>query len=463
MTISSFIEQIHSLEASMIRSCNGLQYVPDKLVIDYVSEGGENKLDIVVHAPNNQDGAVVTSLLMTPFDVVKTRQQSQTLVRANAVVPREWSGIRPWVPRSARHLAESSPSLYSCRCDTKSAKGLLRRLDLRATASLCLCPDPASGSGELGKRTTFFTASTGAGRVAEAWRQLYSGLQTRGWQATQAGSLAVPATRVADDRIKGTLAGMRHIAHNEGLRTLWRGLTPTLVASGPSTVIYFVGYDYLRQWMGRQMRSRSSVAPYEKYASLVAGCTARTFAATAISPLELVRTRVQASPAHNVRSVLADISHEIRGGGVRILWRGLVPTLWRDVPFSAIYWFGYERWREDVYEPLFAQQLAAGAEADMVSRLAVAFCSGASSGAVAAAVTMPFDVAKTRRQIEHYTSSKHQQPPRQSSLAHVVRQIMVAEGPRGLFAGLAPRLMKVVPSCAIMISSYELGKLMLGH
>lgn len=28
--------------------------------------------------------------------------------------------------------------------------------------------------------------------------------------------------------------------------------------------------------------------------------------------------------------------------GSMSLWRGLPPTLWRDVPFSAIYWMGYE-------------------------------------------------------------------------------------------------------------------------
>ncbi|KAJ2405596.1 Carrier protein, mitochondrial [Coemansia sp. RSA 2531] len=256
---------------------------------------------------------------------------------------------------------------------------------------------------------------------------------------------------------------MRHIARTEGLRTLWRGLSPTLVASGPSTVIYFVGYDYLRQWMGKQMRKHDALAAYEKYASLFAGCIARTAAASAISPIELVRTRMQLSATHDFATVMRGISTEINNGGLRTLWRGLVPTLWRDVPFSAVYWFGYEQWKERVYEPMFAtMDVPLGAsygelKSDVLARLATAFCSGASSGIVAATLTNPFDVAKTRRQIERHASPKSN-TVQHTTLTQVVRHIVATEGVRGLYAGLAPRLMKVAPSCAIMISSYELGK-----
>ncbi|KAI9504468.1 mitochondrial carrier domain-containing protein, partial [Coemansia spiralis] len=331
-------------------------------------------------------GAVITSLLMTPFDVVKTRQQSQTLKALSKTAARALQSCVLW-----RHS-------YASRLWPQEL--------LSAEHTL---------------------PSTGAASV-------------------QAGS-----------RINGTIAGMQHIARTEGIATLWRGLSPTLVASGPSTVIYFVGYDYLRQWIGNSMLASDRLAPYEKYASLVAGCAARTAAATAISPIELVRTRMQASATHDFRTVLQGISAEINKGGIGTLWRGLVPTLWRDVPFSAIYWFGYERWRARVYEPLFAYSEQG---MDMFSRLAVAFCSGASSGIVAAALTIPFDVAKTRRQIEQHANPKSN-VVQHNSLGQFIRHIVSTEGPRGLFAGLAPRLMKVAPSCAIMISSYELGKVLL--
>ncbi|KAJ2826360.1 Carrier protein, mitochondrial [Coemansia erecta] len=408
-------------------------------------------------------GAVITSLLMTPFDVVKTRQQSQTLVRTDTLLPAVRSGwAAAYIPRNVRHLVDSSPNL--CLCESSKRERLVRALNLRSAASLSLSADQllsadrplGPGKGELGKRA-FFSAPGGGG-VMETWRQLYRELiaapyarhEHRWQQMVGSGAEVVP--RVRRDRINGTIAGMRHIAQTEGAKTLWRGLAPTLVASGPSTVIYFVGYDYLRQWMGREMALREPWAPYEKYASLAAGCVARTSAVTAIAPIELVRTRMQASATHDFQTVVAGVRREIGRGGLRILWRGLVPTLWRDVPFSAVYWFGYERWREAVYQPLFGDRAADGA-----GRIMVAFCSGASSGVVAAALTTPFDVAKTRRQIQSYTHPLSGTP--QQTLLQAVRQIVATNGARGLFAGLTPRLMKVVPSCAIMISSYELGKM----
>ena len=40
----------------------------------------------------------------------------------------------------------------------------------------------------------------------------------------------------------------------------------------------------------------------------------------------------------------------------------------------------------------------------------------------------------------------------------LLRHIVATEGVSGLWKGWIPRTLKVAPSCAIMISSYEVGK-----
>ena len=47
---------------------------------------------------------------------------------------------------------------------------------------------------------------------------------------------------------------------------------------------------------------------------------------------------------------------------------------------------------------------------------------------------------------------------REAGTMRVMANIVRAEGVGGLFTGVVPRVVKVAPACAIMISSYEMGK-----
>jgi solute carrier family 25 protein 39/40 len=273
-----------------------------------------------------------------------------------------------------------------------------------------------------------------------------------------------------------TFDGLQKIARHEGLGSLWRGLSPTLVMAIPANVIYFTGYDYLRFDHNSPIKSYVSDA----YAPLIAGSIARVAAATVISPIEMFRTRMQATATGtNGRGVFADtflgLKHMVHAQGYTSLWRGLTLTMWRDVPFSGIYWWGYETVRNFLTE--FRDQhhgkrpwsRSRGNE-DHTSTFVNSFIAGATSGAVAAIVTTPFDVGKTRRQVHEHSrpAGPHDGNARghlniaagERSMPRFLYQIWADEGIAGLFRGWAARCLKVAPACAIMISSYEIGKKM---
>lgn len=157
--------------------------------------------------------------------------------------------------------------------------------------------------------------------------------------------------------------------------------------SVPANVIYFVGYDYLRELI----QPYTSIDSNNDYSPLVAGAIARTIAVTIISPIELFRTRLQATTGvhdfnrkscefiHFSKLVLIFILDVMEGvkkmvvqDGSKALWRGLPPTLWRDVPFSAIYWMGYEECKRSIEKN----------QQHSMSELQITFVAGALSGMV---------------------------------------------------------------------------------
>lgn len=76
---------------------------------------------------------------------------------------------------------------------------------------------------------------------------------------------------------------------------------------------------------------------------------------------------------------------------------------------------------------------------------------------VSAVVTLPFDVVKTHKQIE-LGEMELLKEKRSTSTFSLMRDLYQDRGMRGLFAGIVPRISKVAPACAIMISIYEYGK-----
>ncbi|XP_014382062.1 solute carrier family 25 member 40 [Alligator sinensis] len=240
---------------------------------------------------------------------------------------------------------------------------------------------------------------------------------------------------------KGMLDAFVKIVRMEGIKSLWSGLPPTLMMALPTTVIYFTCYDQLSEALGATL-GKGDFIP------ILAGSLSRLGSVTVISPLELVRTKLQARQL-SYRQLHVCISNTIAKDGWLSLWRGWGPTVLRDVPFSAMYWYNYEHLKEglckryDMHEPTFM----------------MCFASGAISGSIAALLTLPFDVVKTHKQTQLWECETLNISQRKSASTWTVMKKIVAEsGFTGLFAGVIPRLIKVAPACAIMISTYEYGK-----
>jgi len=82
---------------------------------------------------------------------------------------------------------------------------------------------------------------------------------------------------------------------------------------------------------------------------------------------------------------------------------------------------------------------------------------------VASTITLPFDVIKTIKQIEMGEKDIMRVAAGQSrSNITIARELVADQGVRSLFSGLVPRLLKVAPACAIMISLTSSAKISSG-
>ncbi|BGP57539.1 hypothetical protein JCM8202_002259 [Rhodotorula sphaerocarpa] len=489
-------------------------------------------------------GAVLTSLTMTPFDVIKTRLQTQppkSQLDAAAFTSLHNSPWPPPVPSTSKANAEPidcckvapekpapgrpgparyfNPSTPSAASSSSSSADLLCRFDPRiARASL-----PAAGAHGAAVSSARAGAAGGVAAAAAAGGHQYlhhlapvplassasniaclypasTGHATLSlpYHLSHATSFAVPAPPAiapnhAQHRyLTGFTDALAHIVRSEGATALWRGTAPALAMSVPGQVVYMVGYDSLRKaafdraptWALRDTERGAwaeTAAPattatdasgrpplkasYVTAVPLLAGALSRTVVAVLLSPLELVRTQLQShvptaaaaagSTAPNSRAGLASLLRDLRWSTA---WRGLPPTLWRDVPFSGIYWAGYEAIKRSLTGGRGMGETSVGEAArshvrpSKANDFMIAFVSGAGSGMVAATLTNPFDVIKTRRQAAADAGATAANANRTFTL---LRTIVRQEGYRGLFAGLTPRLAKVGPACGLMIGCYE--------
>ncbi|XP_054781435.1 mitochondrial carrier protein MTM1 isoform X2 [Prosopis cineraria] len=264
------------------------------------------------------------------------------------------------------------------------------------------------------------------------------------------------------NQYRGTLDVLYKVIRQEGFTRLWRGTNASLALAVPSVGIYMPCYDIFRNIMDDYTAQNApNLTPY---VPLVAGTLARSLACISCYPIELARTRMQAFRASQngtlpgVWKTLLGIIKPANGTSLlqnlhnyRFWWTGVGATLARDVPFSAICW--------STLEPIRRKILGlVGEEASAATILGANFLAGFAAGTLAAAVTCPLDVAKTRRQIE----KDHERALKMTTRTTLL-EIWRDGGLRGLFAGVGPRLGRTGPSVGIVVSFYEVVKYTLHH
>ncbi|XP_074301455.1 uncharacterized protein LOC141632845, partial [Silene latifolia] len=169
--------------------------------------------------------------------------------------------------------------------------------------------------------------------------------------------------------------------------------------------------------------------------SLASFCSTLLGTATRI-PCEVLKQRLQAGLFDNVGEAIVGTWQQ---DGLKGFFRGTGVTLCREVP---LYVAGMGLYAES---KKLAQHLL-GRELEAWETIAV----GALSGGIAAVITTPFDVLKTRMMTAPHG--------RRISTSMIAFSILQHEGPLGFFKGALPRFFWVAPLGAMNFAGYELAR-----
>lgn len=144
------------------------------------------------------------------------------------------------------------------------------------------------------------------------------------------------------EALSGVIGAFRHVVHNEGVLSLYKGLLPSILSMAPSGAVFYGVYDilksaYLHSPEGRKRienlkRQHEELNAFEQLElgpvrTLLHGAIAGACAEVATYPFEVVRRQLQLQGRATRLSTLATCVKIVEQGGVPALYAGLIPSL----------------------------------------------------------------------------------------------------------------------------------------
>lgn len=233
----------------------------------------------------------------------------------------------------------------------------------------------------------------------------------------------------------------------EGFRGLYAGTIPSLAANIAENSVLFLFYGQcltlVKKLVGKKDEKELSILN-----RAFAGSGAAVFSSFALCPTELVKCRLQAQHQMNImagktgaKSGVVQVTMQIiREDGFLGLFRGMTSTLVREVPGYFFFFGGYELGRYFLTPE--------GKTVDDLGAVRLTFCGGIAGVSLWIAI-FPADVIKSRIQI--LTQGSDKVPGFFETMFQIVRN----EGPRALYKGLGPTLVRCFPACGALFVAYE--------
>uniref|UniRef100_A0A8C1XY03 Solute carrier family 25 member 23a n=1 Tax=Cyprinus carpio TaxID=7962 RepID=A0A8C1XY03_CYPCA len=281
------------------------------------------------------------------------------------------------------------------------------------------------------------------------------------WRQLMAGAVAGSVSRTGTaplDRLKVFLQvhgqssdkgnmwrGLRAMVKEGGLTALWRGNGINVLKIAPETAIKFLAYEQIKCLM----RGRNEGGTLKVQERFVAGSLAGATAQTVIYPMEVLKTRLTLRKTGQYSSVADCAKQILQKEGVLAFYKGYLPNMLGIIPYAGI--------DLAVYETLKNAWLQRHTEGSPYPGVLVLVGCGTVSSTCGQLASYPLALIRTRMQAQASVKGAPQ-----LSMLTLFRSIVAQEGVVGLYRGIAPNFLKVIPAVSISYVVYEHMRKVLG-
>jgi len=224
------------------------------------------------------------------------------------------------------------------------------------------------------------------------------------------------------------LSAGRKIVVAEGPTGLMTGFGPTAVGYLAQGGAKFAGYEYWKKALVELVGSPEEAIKYRTPIYLASASIAEFFADILLTPLEATRIRLVSNPKY-ATGLVTGFAKLAREGGVREMYAGFIPILFKQIPYAIGQFTVNEFCHELVYKTMTPEKQA---NLKRSEKFVIDLGSGLTAGVAAAVLSQPADTLLSQINRGHGPTG---------TMLHRLSILAKQAGFRGLFAGLGPRIL----------------------
>ncbi|KAM8849380.1 mitochondrial adenyl nucleotide antiporter SLC25A24-like [Spinachia spinachia] len=239
------------------------------------------------------------------------------------------------------------------------------------------------------------------------------------------------------------VGGFKRMIKEGGLSSLWRGNGINVLKIAPETAIKFMAYEQFKKLLSSEGKK------IETHKRFMAGSMAGATAQTAIYPMEVLKTRLTLRKTGQYSGMFDCAKTILRKEGLKAFYKGYIPNLVGIIPYAGI--------DLAVYETLKNTWLSRYAKDSANPGVLVLVGCGTISSTCGQLASYPLALVRTRMQARASLDASDQ-----PSMSSLMKNIVAKDGFFGLYRGILPNFMKVIPAVSISYVVYEYMKTGLG-